>query len=69
MAIYYQKKAISVPVSDSGEGGASDHRLLKGRDAENQHPIEAIEGLSEELRRIPTPAEALTNEELEGLLK
>lgn len=30
-----------------GEGGTTDHRALTNRDAENQHPIEAISGLDE----------------------
>lgn len=55
----------------SGDGGESalDHRTLSGRDAERQHPIGAIEGLAEALARIPAPVEALTNEELEEILK
>lgn len=50
-------------------GGVTDHRRLTHRDAEGQHPVEAIEGLAEELRRIPAPVEPLTNEDLEELLK
>lgn len=30
-----------------GEGGTTDHRFLTNRDAEDQHPIEAISGLEE----------------------
>ena len=56
------------PPGPGGEG-TSDHRLLTHRDAEGQHPIEAIEGLSREIQRIPAPVEALTNLELEELLK
>ena len=52
-----------------GEGGAADHRFLSHRDAEDQHPIEAISGLEKELERIPAPVEPLTNEELEEILK
>lgn len=48
---------------------ASDHRFLSRRDAEEQHPINAISGLAKQLRRIPAPAEAITNAELEELLK
>lgn len=59
----------AVPVSGGGEGGTSDHRLLSHRDAAKQHPIPAIEGLEDELRRIPAPVEPLTNLELEELLK
>ena len=59
----------AVPVSGGGEGGTSDHRLLSHRDAARQHPIPAIDGLEDELRRIPAPVEPLTNLELEELLK
>ena len=41
-----------------GEGGTTDHRLLSGRDANNQHPIKAIEGLQEILDSIPQPMTA-----------
>lgn len=50
-------------------GGAADHRALTHRDAEKQHPIPAIDGLEEELKRIPAPVEPLTNEDLEEILK
>lgn len=46
-----------------------DHRNLSGRDAENQHPISSISDLQNQLDRIPKPIEALTNFELEELLK
>lgn len=49
--------------------GRLDHRGLSGREAEGQHPVAAIEGLKDELERIPAPAEAMTNFELEELLK
>lgn len=49
--------------------GTFDHRELTNRDAAEQHPIGSISGLANELSRIPEPVEALTNEELEGLLK
>lgn len=58
----------SVPVA-GGEGGATDHRVLTHRDAAEQHPIGSISGLKEELDRIPAPVEALTNSELEEMLK
>lgn len=36
--------------SDAGGGaGVSDHRLLSGRDAQDQHPIEAVTGLRDAL--------------------
>lgn len=59
----------AVPVSGGGGDGASDHRRLTHRDAEKQHPIPAIDGLEQELRRIPAPVEPLTNEDLEEILK
>lgn len=51
------------------EDGVSDHRKLTGREAEDQHPISSISGLTDQLNRIPEPVEALTNSELEDLLK
>ena len=66
LGLYSGEKLLSaVPVA----GGGGDHRLLSHRDAEDQHPIPAIQGLEEELRRIPAPMESLTNEELEEILK
>lgn len=53
----------------SGEGGTTDHRQLSHRDAAEQHPIASISGLEKELNRIPEPVEALTNTELEEMLK
>lgn len=70
LGLYAGDKLLSaVPVVGGGEGGMSDHRLLSGRDAPGQHPISSIEGLAGELSRIPQPVEALTNMELEELLK
>lgn len=57
------------PESGGTEEGFGDHRLLTGREAAGQHPISAVAGLREELARIPAPAEALSNLELEELLK
>lgn len=57
------------PPTPTPGNGVDDHRLLTHRDAENQHPIKAIGGLSEKLNAIPQPVEALTNSELEELLK
>lgn len=66
LGLYAGERLLSeVPAAS---GGASDHRLLAGRDAENQHPIGSIEGLPDALRRIPAPVEPLTNEDLEELL-
>lgn len=47
----------------------ADHRALTHRDAAEQHPITAISGLGEALERIPEPAEALKNYDLEEILK
>ena len=63
------KPLSEVELPGGGEGGSSDHRALTHRDAEKQHPIPAIDGLEEELRRIPAPVEPLTNEDLEEMLK
>lgn len=38
---------VELPPPGGGEGGTTDHRYLTHRDAENQHPIEAISGLDE----------------------
>lgn len=58
--------SVDLPGSRS-EG--TDHRGLSYRDAAGQHPIDAIAGLRQELDRIPVPVEALTDEELEEMLK
>lgn len=57
------------PIPGPSEDGTTDHRELSHRDAENQHPMSSIVGLTEEIKRIPAPIEALTNLELEELLK
>lgn len=59
---------VELPPPGGGEGGTTDHRYLSNRDAENQHPMKSIDGLEEELKRIPAPVEPLTNEELEEIL-
>lgn len=71
MGLYSGDKLLSVvPVSGGGgEGGTTDHRFLSNRDADKQHPMSAIEGLEDEIRRIPAPIRPLTNSELEELLK
>lgn len=61
--------SVDLPGSGGGESGAADHRVLSYRDAAEQHPIDAITGLRQELDRIPAPVEAITNEELEEMLK
>lgn len=55
-----------VPASGAG---ASDHAFLSGRDRDDQHPLNAVTGLKDEMKRIPPPVEAITNSELEELLK
>lgn len=50
------------------QGGGTetdDHRRLMHRDAVNQHPIQAIEGLQEVLEALPY---AMTEEELRHIL-
>ena len=70
VGLYAGDKLLSaVPVQGGGGEGTSDHRLLSHRDADGQHPIASIKGLSDELDRIPEPVEALSNIELEALLK
>lgn len=70
LGLYSGEKLLSsVPIEGGGEGGVTDHRRLSNRDAAEQHPIESITGLRAELDRIPEPVEALTNSELEELLK
>lgn len=46
-----------------------DHRNLTNRDAEDQHPIDAITGLEAQLKTIPPAAERITNSEIEEMLK
>ncbi len=58
-----------IPLPAGGSGGVSDHRRLTNRDAEDQHPTEAITGLKKEINRIPPPTEAITNSEIEEMLK
>lgn len=71
MQFYYKGQKVSAAYGGSGggEGGTADHRLLSHRDAAKQHPIPAIDGLEEQLRRIPAPVEPLSNEDLEEILK
>lgn len=67
LGLYSGDKLLSsVPVAS---GGAADHRVLAHRDAAEQHPIASISGLKAELDRIPEPVEAITNSELEEMLK
>lgn len=43
----YSGETLLSAVPVAGGGGTSDHRVLSHRDAEDQHPIEAISGLEE----------------------
>lgn len=63
----YEESDIPLPAGSSG--GVSDHRRLTNRDAEDQHPIESITDLKKEISRIPPPTEAITNSEIEEMLK
>ena len=56
---------VEFPPTGGGEGGTSDHRFLTGRDAGNQHPIDAITGLPDALQTIPRP---MTADELRRIL-
>ena len=47
----------------------SDHRDLLHRDAENQHPIEAITNLDTQLQNRVVSGDSLTNEDIESILK
>ena len=66
LGLYSGDKLISaVPVQGGGgEGGTPDHRALSHRDAEGQHPIEAITGLSDRLGKTMTTDNALTVSEI-----
>lgn len=70
LGLYSGDKLLSsVPIAGGGGGGATDHRVLTHRDAAEQHTIASISGLKAELDRIPEPVEAITNSELEEMLK
>lgn len=70
LGLYARDKLLSaIPVAGGGESGVSDHRMLTNRSAAAQHPISSIDGLSDALERIPEPVEAITNDELEAILK
>lgn len=47
LGLYAGDKLLSAVPVQGGEGGTSDHRALSHRDAEGQHPVEAITGLEE----------------------
>ncbi len=46
----------------------SDHRDLLHRDAENQHPIEAITNLDTQLQNRVVSGDTLTNEDIESII-
>ena len=50
---------VRIP-SGGGEGGVTDHRLLTGREAADQHPIAAITGLERELTKRVAEDNALS---------
>lgn len=56
---------VELPPPGGGAGGISDHRLLTGRNAAEQHPIDAITGLADALKTIPRP---MTADELRKIL-
>lgn len=56
---------VELPFLGGGEGGTSDHKLLTGREAANQHPINSITDLAEALNTIPRP---MTADELRKIL-
>ena len=69
MPPYYALCYIIKVSADETDGGTFDHQQLTNRDAPEQHPIGSISGLEKTLNRIPEPVEALTNIELEEMLK
>lgn len=60
-----EKVLSAVEVAGGGGEGASDHRILTGREAENQHPISSIVNLEEKLGTIPS---AMSADELRKIL-
>ena len=52
MRIVNQTDGIGMNINTGGSGGTKDHSKLTNRDLPNQHPIEAITGLREELDNI-----------------
>lgn len=57
---------VRISQGGGGGGGTRDHNALINRDMEDQHPINAIDQLPEELS--VRPAEALTNMEIQAIL-
>lgn len=55
LGLYAGDKLLSSVAVSGGGGGTSDHRLLSGRDAPDQHPIQSITRLDRELdKRVRT---------------
>lgn len=64
LGLYAGEKLLSAVTVQSGAGAASDHRALTHRDAAEQHPIEAITGLSDRLSKTMTTDNALSVSEI-----
>ena len=63
----FLKGRLTLPETSVG----LDHRMLTHREDENQHPIEAIEGLNEELDYLESISGnfiPISNAELEAIL-
>lgn len=58
------KTLSSVEIAGGEGGGTSDHRALTNRDAEEQHPINSISGLSARLDQTMSKGDALTVQEI-----
>ena len=51
-AQYGRQNGTWTPITGGGGGGTSDHSQLTNRNLENQHPMEAITGISEEFNYV-----------------
>lgn len=58
------KLLSTVKIEGGGGGGTGDHRELTNRDAEEQHPISSITGLSGRLEQTMTKGDTLTVQEI-----
>lgn len=58
-----KKQSLSAEVSGTS-GGITDHRVLRFRDAADQHPISAITGLTEKLEEVSETVAFKTDETL-----
>lgn len=61
--------AASGPRGPKGEPGTSDHRDLTHRDAADQHPMEAIAGLSAALSGKVGVGDVLSNKDILRILE